>query len=334
VLDRLRRPTTLLVTVLLPAGLALSACGGSDDDMLEGLDAVAISGQPGEAPELDWKGRLEPDKAKAEILEEGDGEELAKGDFVLVNYVVGNGWTHEEALNTYGEEAGGFMAEVGAEEEPQQVDDILNLVVRKEIEPGMKVGTRIAVTVGSDEVLGDYLGNAQVAQHFASLDIGNEDGLVIVADLVATALEGPDGKAATAPSWAPEIVEKKGEPARLDFAGVREPSNKLRVGTLIEGSGDPIEEGDVIAANYLGAVYDAKKPFDESYSKDKPLPAVISEKVGTVVKGWSRALEGVPVGSRVILQIPPKLGYGKEGSPPTIPKNATLYFVVDVLATA
>ncbi|WP_435769837.1 FKBP-type peptidyl-prolyl cis-trans isomerase [Nocardioides sp. SYSU DS0651] len=333
-LDRLRRPTTLLLTALLPASLALSACGGDGDDLLEGFDAVSISGEPGEAPEIDWKGRLEPAKAEAKVLEEGDGAELAKGDRVLVNYVVSNGWTHEEAVNTYGDEAGGFMTEIGAKEEPQQVDDILNMVVREEIEAGMTVGTRIAVTVGSDEVLEEYLGNPQVSQYYASKDIGNEDGLLVVADVAAKVADGPEGQAQRAPGWAPEVVTKKGEPVRLDFTGVPEPNGKLRVATLVEGTGDPVESGDVVAADYLGAVYGAKKPFDESYSKDQPLPAVISEEFGTVVKGWSRALEGVPAGSRVLIQIPPKLGYGKEGSPPDIPKNATLYFVVDVLATA
>lgn len=334
-LARLRRPTSLLVTALLPAGLALSACGEGEETALEGFDAVSISGEPGQRPELDWKGRLAPDDAEAKVIAEGDGPELAEGDRVLVNYLVGNGYTHEVPIDTYGDEAGGFLAEVGADAgEPQTAMDLMTSVVEDEIDPGLTVGTRIAVTVGSDELLGDYLGAAQVAQYYASLDIGNEDGLVIVADLVSPLLEGPDGQAAKAPAWAPEVVEKGGEPARLDFTGVPAPSKKLKVATLIKGTGDPVQAGDVIAADYLGAVYDAKKPFDESYSKDEPLPAVISEEFGTVVKGWSRALVGVPVGSRVIMMIPPALGYGAQGSPPAIPANASLYFVVDVLGAA
>ena len=53
---------------------------------------------------------------------------------------------------------------------------------------------------------------------------------------------------------------------------------------------------------------------------------------GAVIKGWDDALAGVAVGSRVMLQIPPALGYGKEGSGEDIPGGATLYFLIDVLA--
>ncbi len=333
---RLRRPSTLLLTALLPASLALAACGSEDDDgMLAGFDAVSITGTPGEAPELDWKGRLEPGKLQSKVLEEGDGAELAEGDRVLVNYLVGNGWTQKTVVDTYGDEAGGFMTEVGAEEEPAQVADLMTKYIRDEIEPGMKVGTRIAVTVDSIDVIGDYLGDASVSSYYAGLDIGNEDGLVIVADLVGVPLAGPEGKAVKdSPAWAPKVVEKKGEPTRLNFDGITKDPKGLKVTTLVEGTGEPVAAGDVIAADYLGQIRTGKKPFDESFSRDTPLSAVISEDFGTVVKGWSRALEGVPVGSRVLLSIPPKLGYGDQAQGEDIPANSTLYFVVDVLASA
>ncbi|WP_181410883.1 hypothetical protein [Nocardioides humi] len=54
-LMRLRRPSMLLLSTLLPASLALAACGGSDSDEVKGLDAVAISGPVGESPS--WTGR-------------------------------------------------------------------------------------------------------------------------------------------------------------------------------------------------------------------------------------------------------------------------------------
>lgn len=333
-LDRLRRPATLLLTTLLPASLALAACGGDDGDTREGFDAVSVSGDPGQAPKLDWKGKLKAGKAQTKVLDQGDGEEVAKGDHVLVNYLVGDGWTHKTVLDTYGDKAGGFMTEVGKKAEPQQVEDLLNKAIRDEIKPGMKVGARVAVTVGSNKLLEDYLGNAQVSQWAASKDIGNEDGLVIVGDIAAKVPTAVEGTASKAPDWAPKVIEKKGEPARLDFTGVPKPGKKLEVATLVKGAGDPVESGDVVAVNYLGAVYKGKKPFDESYSRNEPFAAVLSEEFGTVVKGWSRGLIGVPAGSRVILEIPPKLGYGKQGSGKQIPPNSTLYFVVDVLAAA
>nr|WP_246415950.1 FKBP-type peptidyl-prolyl cis-trans isomerase [Nocardioides luti] len=81
-----------------------------------------------------------------------------------------------------------------------------------------------------------------------------------------------------------------------------------------------------VTANYLGQVYGAKKPFDESYSK-KPVPFSLAQ----VVQGWTAGLTGVKVGSRVLLQIPPGLGYGAQEQA-NIPANSTLYFVVDIIS--
>ena len=81
-----------------------------------------------------------------------------------------------------------------------------------------------------------------------------------------------------------------------------------------------------VKVNYLGSVYDAKQPFDESYSQ-KP----IEFSLGSVVKGWTYGLSGLKVGSRVILQIPPDLGYGAQEQS-GIPANSTLYFVVDIIS--
>ena len=81
--------------------------------------------------------------------------------------------------------------------------------------------------------------------------------------------------------------------------------------------------------DYLGQVYDGDKPFDESYTKD-PFSTGIG--IGAVVKGWDDGLVGQTVGSRVILAIPPNLGYGEAGNPDAgIAGTDTLYFVVDIL---
>jgi peptidylprolyl isomerase len=79
-----------------------------------------------------------------------------------------------------------------------------------------------------------------------------------------------------------------------------------------------------LTVDYLGQVYEGKKPFDESFSKE---PAEFA--LNQVVQGWTIGLSGVKVGSRVLLAIPPDLGYGEQAQP-NIPANSTLYFVVDI----
>lgn len=335
-LKRLPRPATLLVTALLPASLALAACGNNDEE-LKGFDAVSISGDVGEAPEIDWKGTLAPGDAESKVISEGDGDAIAKDDVVLLNFTIANGFTHKVNYTTYLDEEEhdynvGSLIKVGAKAEPQSVADLLTQSLVSEVKAGTKVGTRIAVTVGSDKLLKDYIGNSTVQQAMASMDIGNEDGLLIVADV--TAIAGPAGATQKAPAWAPKIVEKDGVPASLDFKGAPAPTGDLEVATLVKGDGPVVKSGQKILASYLGQIPKGKKPFDESYSTGRGLEAVVGGDAASVVKGWSQGLVGLPVGSRVLLQIPPKLGYGNKAQGEDIPANSTLYFVVDILDVA
>ncbi len=330
---RLRRPTTLLLTALLPASLALAACGG-DDSELKGFDAVSISGKVGEAPKLDWKGTLAAGKATTKVVTEGDGAAIAKDDVLLLNYTLANGYTHKVAYTTYPNADDkdynvGSLVKVGAKGDPQSVADLLTQAVAKEIKPGQKIGSRIAVTIGSDDLLGDFLGNQTVQQAMVNMDIGNEDGLLFVADITGKA--GVEGTEAKAPAWAPKIVEKDGLPASFDFTGTPAPSGKLQVASLVKGTGPVVKSGQKILASYLGQIPKGKKPFDESYSTGRGLEAVVGGAQASVVKGWSQGLVGLPVGSRVLLEIPPSLGYGNKAQGEDIPANSTLYFVVDIL---
>ena len=101
---------------------------------------------------------------------------------------------------------------------------------------------------------------------------------------------------------------------------------------LIQGTGATVKKGQTLTVNYLGQVYDGKKPFDESYSKT---PATFAIGTGAVIPGWDKTLVGQKVGSRMILAIPPKEGYGKEGKPAAgIKGTDTMYFVVDILGAS
>jgi FKBP-type peptidyl-prolyl cis-trans isomerase len=113
----------------------------------------------------------------------------------------------------------------------------------------------------------------------------------------------------------------------LDFSGVGEPSAELQVAEVTTGTGAPVEQGQTITADYFGQLADEDAPFDESYSSE-PFESPIG--VGSLIPGWDQGLVGVPVGSRVVMSIPPDLGYGESGSGP-IPGGATLYFVIDII---
>lgn len=328
-LSRLTRPAAL-VTVSMCALAALSACGGDapDEKTAPGFEAVEVSGPVGEVPEVEWKAALEPGETESEVVEEGTGAVIAEGDKVFTNIAISNDVGQDISFETYSSQ--GLLLDVGTEAEPTQVVDLMTNLLAEQIEPGTTtVGTRIAVTADAEEEFGD------LSLNLATLGIGNEDGFVLVADLEAVPLDGPEGKTRPAPSWAPEIVEKKGKPTALDSNALPEPDPKatdLRKAVLIEGTGPVVEKGQQIIANYIGQVYAAKEPFDNGFSR--PDPSIFEIGTGAVVKGWDEGLVGEKVGSRVLLEIPPKLGYGKKGNGETIPPNSTLYFVIDILAAA
>jgi peptidylprolyl isomerase len=330
VLSRLTRPAAL-ATVSLCALAVLTACGDDapDEKTASGFDAVDVSGPVGEEPEIDWKAMLEPGKTESEVVEEGDGPVIEEGDRVLTNLAISTDFSGDISYNTFGDDPA-LLLEVGAEKEPTQVVDLVTDLVNKQIEPGTTtVGSRIAATVDAEEEFGS------LSLNLAQLGIGNEDGFVVVADLEAVPLAGPEGKANPAPGWAPDITFKKGVPTNLDSSGQPEPDKKskeLSEAVLTQGTGAVVEKGDTIVVDYIGQVYDGAKPFDDGFARKEPTTFSIG--VGAVVKGWDEGLVGKKVGSRVLLRIPPALGYGKQGQGEDIPPDSTLYFVIDILAAA
>ncbi len=104
----------------------------------------------------------------------------------------------------------------------------------------------------------------------------------------------------------------------------------LVIKDLIKGTGAAAKSGSPVTVNYVGVLYKGGKEFDSSWKRSQTFPFTLG--VGSVIKGWDQGLVGMKVGGRRELIIPPSLAYGATGSPPAIPANATLVFVVDLLA--
>ncbi|MEU8259285.1 FKBP-type peptidyl-prolyl cis-trans isomerase [Micromonospora sp. NPDC048999] len=99
---------------------------------------------------------------------------------------------------------------------------------------------------------------------------------------------------------------------------------ELTVTTLIKGTGPEVKAGQAITTNYVGVLFKDGKQFDSSWDRGEPATFPIG--VGQVIQGWDQGLVGVPVGSRVQLDIPANLAYGDTGD-----VSGPLRFVVDVL---
>ncbi len=309
VLPRPRRAASLAASVLLLTSLA--ACGGDtaeEDEGLDRLSSVTIDGEPGKAPKVAWKDQMTADGIEVETLVEGDGPEVATGETVTVHYWIGNGFTQRKTISTY--DKGGA---------PQQitVDDQLAPIFGDAL-TDVAVGSRVASTASAEEAFGPE-GNP-------GLGIGNSDTVLVVMDVIE--IYTPPKAVDTPAAELPKPVFEKGDPVRFDFSGVPEPKadGKLLRTILKEGTGAALTPEMTVTADYLGSVYDAKGPFDESYSAE-PVPFPLTD----VVQGWTIGLTGVKVGSRVLLQIPPDLGYGSQAQD-GIPAGSTLYFVIDIVS--
>lgn len=119
-----------------------------------------------------------------------------------------------------------------------------------------------------------------------------------------------------------------GDKPVLTFPDAPAPED-LEVVVLEQGDGVEVEAGQSIEVNYLGQTWNGKV-FDNSYDRGSSISFPIG--VGAVIAGWDDALVGQQIGSRVLVSIPPHLGYGERGVPQAgIGGGDTLVFVVDIL---
>jgi peptidylprolyl isomerase len=132
-------------------------------------------------------------------------------------------------------------------------------------------------------------------------------------------------KAATTPTSGPLATEPKVTPPS------GKATSKLVTKDLITGTGKEAKSGDNVTVNYVGVLYKGGKEFDASWKRKEPFTFALGK--GQVIPGWDQGVAGMKVGGRRELIIPSALAYGPKGSPPTIPPNAPLVFVVDLLGT-
>ncbi len=101
----------------------------------------------------------------------------------------------------------------------------------------------------------------------------------------------------------------------------------LTITDLVIGEGDQAQGGQTVTVNYTGTL-DNGEQFDTSIGR---APFSFPLGAGRVIKGWDEGVEGMQVGGKRKLIIPPELGYGSRGAGNVIPPNATLIFEIELL---
>ena len=146
----------------------------------------------------------------------------------------------------------------------------------------------------------------------------------------------PSGPAETtpAPAETEAAAPEGGDPKDLDTkprvdVPEGDAPDKLVTEDIVKGKGKAAKKGDDVEMQYVGVLYDGGTEFDASWNTGQPFPFKLGN--GDVIKGWDQGIVGMNEGGRRKLIIPPDLAYGPQGQPPTIPPDATLVFVVDLL---
>jgi peptidylprolyl isomerase len=118
------------------------------------------------------------------------------------------------------------------------------------------------------------------------------------------------------------------EKPEIDFPDGPPPA-ALEVTDLVEGDGAEAAAGQTVNVHYVGVAHSTGEEFDASYNRGEPLSFRLG--VGQVIAGWDQGVQGMKVGGRRRLVIPPNLAYGDRGAGGVIKPGETLIFVVDLV---
>ena len=191
---------------------------------------------------------------------------------------------------------------------------------------GQKIGSRILAVIPPADGYG--------TQGSTQLGITGTTTLVFVIDVIksyaATASASGAQESAGGGSL-PTVTANPGTEPKVTIPSSSPPST-LVIKTLIKGSGPKLVKGQFVVAKYAGYIWRTKKTFSDTWPQGSPYGFIFDSPSQPLLTGWNEGLAGQTVGSRVMLVIPPKDGYGSAGqSQAGITGTDTLVFVVDII---
>ena len=309
--------TTFALTALI-VSLTLTGCSSSVTlacDFAGGgeqVDSIEVSAEALTKPTVSFASPITAESIQSKVVFEGDGNVFTGKNMIEFEFAGYNGGTGELLQETEFDgknPAPGFFG-------PDSVPNFCSALV------GAKEGSRIVAIFPPKD--------AHDGRGVESLGIGPDDSFVFIFDLSRVYLEKAEGSAVAPEAGMPAVVTTPEGIPGITIPNTEAPS-ELRIAQLIQGAGETVKSGDNVTMHYSGFLWADESKFDSSWDKGSPAQFVVAQ--GQLIDGFLSAVVGQQVGSRVVVVIPPALGYGEQGSD-TIPANSTLVFVIDILGTS
>lgn len=284
---RSRRGAALALLLL---AAALGGC--SPEEEIEEADEIAVSGVFGRVPMVAFDAPLPLEEESIEVLTEGEGRELGAGDQALLSYTGFDGRTGQVMR----EESPAMtrIHEISADGVGEGLYEALD---------GATEGSRLLVTQPVDDENGTGM-------------------LVVVIDVRFTEARGEEQ-----PRPEDDDISGRLPSVSLDEAGAPrielpddQPPGELFSAQLIRGTGPQLRPGQAVIAHYIGVEWETGEVIDSTWADRVPREQAIDD----LPEGLQLALLDQPVGSRLLIVIPPGQWDG----------TASAAFVVDILAAS
>lgn len=300
----MRRAAAPPLAALLLVPLLVAGCTG---EAAKDLD-LKVGGRFGARPTIVFPDGKPMAGLQVDELARGKGETLAPDDVAIVQYTahVWNGRDNRLVDSSFNR---GIPAAFPVGELLPGLERALR---------GRRVGSRVIAAIPPENGFG-----ANPPQ-----GVGAGEELFYVVDILGAHHKGVSVKAGGG-TLAGVRVGGGARPALAVPATA--PPDRFEAKVLARGGGREAQAGQLVVTQYEGAVWSRRRVFDATWSTGRPKAFKLGD--GGVIKGWDKALVGVPVGSRVAMIVPPAYGYGPAGHPAYgIKGSDTLVFVVDVIA--
>jgi len=309
-----------LIVIPVLASLVLAGCGGSPNAVPTSTPTVnvnakvSVTGAFGATPTVNIPKLAANNTLTVKTVIAGTGPVLTKTDSLVANFVL-YFWTGKSAslkANTFVTNP----AIVGGQMIPGLEDALV----------GQKVGSRVLAIIPPALGYGTS-GDSQ-------LGVSGNTTLVFIIDVIKSYTADSSASGATESSGGnglPAITATPGKAPVATIPAGQQPT-ALEVKTLIKGTGPVLAKGEYVIAQYVGYIWRTKKLFGSSWTSGMPFGFIFQDATPQVIPGWDTGLAGQTVGSRVLLVIPPKDGYGTAGaSQAGIKGTDVLVYVVDIL---